>query len=715
VTLTSRADGFDAVVVGSGPNGLIGAVTLARAGLKVLLLEAADDFGGGLRSGPLTGLDEFTHDLCATVLPLARASAAFRDLDLDVEWAFPSVQAAHPLDGQDAVLVHRDVAATADGLGSRRDAAAWRQSVGAAAAGGFGLVDTLLSPLSVPRAPLRLARYGALGGLPATLLGRALFTGERGRAVLAGMAAHSMVDLRRPITGGYGLLLAALAHQVGWPVVRGGSARLAAALVGRLIAHGGVAETGRPVRDLADVPAAEVILLDVSPRQLLALGGARLPAGYARRLGNYRYGPGVFKLDWALSGPVPWRDPAVAGAATVHLGGTLDQITSAEGEVAAGRHPERPYVLAVQPGAADPSRAPAGKHVLWAYCHVPNGSTRDMTAAVENQVERFAPGFRDLILARAAHDTAALERHNRNLVGGDIAGGYSGLAQFVRRPVLAARPWRTPLPGVYLCSASTPPGAGVHGMGGYHAARLALADLRRALPVAVPDYLVERQATRLDDGLERTVGGVAHADQVGDVVVVGDAEDLAGLLLVADRGVAGADAQVRRGQHDRVGGLAEVVLVHHLGALVLGVREDERDRRGGARDVPRALPDRRQRLELLRVGDDDEVPVLPVARRRGPPAGLGDPVEIGGGNGVLRVRAHVPPGADGVPGLHVSSFAASMPIDPIGIPHHGLVGPPGDFCGLTTINASDGRDQLRLITATYPPYLQGLPPATGNN
>jgi len=471
------ADGFDAVVVGAGPNGLVGAVTLARGGLRVLLLEGAEEFGGGLRGGPLTGVDGFTHDLCATVLPLARASAAFRDLELDVEWAFPAVQAAHPLDGQDAVLVHRNMALTAEGLGSRRDAQAWRLTVGAAASGGYGLVDSLLSPLSVPPAPLRLARYGALGALPATTLARCVFGGERARAALAGMAAHSMVDLRRPITGGYGLLLAALAHKVGWPVVRGGSARLAGALVARLIEAGGVVETGHLVRDLSDVPRAPVILLDLTPRQVIGVCAGRLPDRYARRLRRYRYGPGVFKLDWALSGPVPWRDPAVAGAATVHLGGTLDEIAAGEAAVAAARHPERPYVLAVQPCAADPSRAPAGKHVLWAYCHVPNGSTMDMTAAIEDQVERFAPGFRDLILARAVHDTAAMERHNPNLVGGDIAGGYGGLSQFVRRPVLGPRPWRTPLPGVYLCSASTPPGAGVHGMGGYHAARLALADL----------------------------------------------------------------------------------------------------------------------------------------------------------------------------------------------------------------------------------------------
>jgi phytoene dehydrogenase-like protein len=471
------ADGFDAVVVGSGPNGLIGAVTLAEAGLHVLLLEGAGEFGGGLRSAALT-LDGYTHDFCATVMPLALASVAFRDLGLPVDWAYPQVQAAHPLDGQDAVLVHRDVAQTAAGLGSARDALAWRQSVGATARDGFGLVDSLLSPLSPPRAPLRLARYGALGAMPATVLARALFRGERGRAVLAGMSAHSMVDLHAPITGGYGLLLAALAHQVGWPVVRGGSQRLAAALVDRLVSLGGAAEAGNPVRDLSDVPKAGVILLDLTPRQVLTVCGERLPAGYARRLRRFRYGPGVFKLDWALSGPVPWKDPSVALAGTVHLGGTLAEVAAGEAEVAAGRHPERPYVLTVQPCAADPSRAPAGRHVLWAYCHVPNGSTVDMTTVIEDQIERFAPGFRDLILARVAHDTAALERHNPNLVGGDIGSGYAGVTQFISRPRLSPHPWATPLPGVYLCSASTPPGAAVHGMGGYAAARLALARRR---------------------------------------------------------------------------------------------------------------------------------------------------------------------------------------------------------------------------------------------
>jgi phytoene dehydrogenase-like protein len=492
----TQADGFDAVVVGSGPNGLVGAITLAEAGLRVLLLEGADEFGGGLRSAALT-LDGFTHDICATALPLALASKAFRELNLNIEWAFPQVQVAHPLDGQDAVLVHRDVAQTAAGLGSARDALAWRQSVGATARAGYGLVDSLLSPLSVPRAPLRLARYGALGVLPAKVLAPALFGGERGRSLLAGMAAHSMVDLRAPITGGYGMLLAALAHEVGWPVVRGGSQRLAATLVRRLTELGGVAESGQSVSDLSEVPKASVILLDLTPAQMLAVCGDRLPGRYARRLRGFRYGPGVFKMDWALAGQVPWTDPAVGAAGTVHLGGTLAQIAGGEAEVAAGRHPERPYVLTVQPCAADASRAPAGRHVLWAYCHVPNGSTVDMTTAIENQIERFAPGFRDLILARVTHGPADLQRHDPNLVGGDIGGGYAGLTQFIRRPRLSPHPWATPLHGVYLCSASTPPGGGVHGMGGYHAARLALA---------------ARRGQRPQDAANRTAAGSAGGD-----------------------------------------------------------------------------------------------------------------------------------------------------------------------------------------------------------
>ncbi|MFB4274670.1 phytoene desaturase family protein [Nonomuraea sp. MTCD27] len=463
----------DAVVVGSGPNGLVAAVTLARAGRRVLLLEAAETFGGGLRSGELT-LPGRIHDLGATVMAMTLASPAFRELREQglkgVEFAHPPVAAAHPLDGRPAVLVHRDARRTAEGLG--RDGRAWLASAGAAARAGFPLMELLLKPLGPwPVAPLtfaRAARFGLAAALPATTFARRAFRTAEGRALIAGMAAHSMLDLRSPITAGYGLTLAALAHLVGWPVVRGGSQVLADALVAELRSLGGEAVAGHRVRRLADL-AAPIVVLDVTPRQLLAM--ADLPAGYRRRLERYRYGPGVFKMDWALDGPVPWRDPAVAGAGTVHLGGTLEEIALSEAETAAGRHSPRPYVLLVQPYAADPSR---GGHTLWAYCHVPNGSPVDMTDAIEAQIERYAPGFRDRVLARHAVGPAGLEAANPNLVGGDIGGGLTSLGQFLRRPVWSPAPWRTPLPGVFLCSSSTPPGPGAHGMGGWQAARLAL-------------------------------------------------------------------------------------------------------------------------------------------------------------------------------------------------------------------------------------------------
>ncbi|MGQ0572656.1 MAG: phytoene desaturase family protein [Pseudonocardia sp.] len=463
-------EGFDAVVVGSGPNGLVAALRLAEEGWRVLLVEAADRPGGGLRTAELT-LPGFRHDVCATVLPLALASSALRDRAPDgVEFAHPPVPAAHPLrDG--AALVRRDLAATAAGFG--RDARAWHATVGATAAAGFPLVDTLLAPLSVPRAPLAAIRFGTLGVLPATVAG-GLFRGSAARAAFAGMAAHSVLDLHAPVTAGYGLLLAALAHTVGWPVVRGGAQRLADALTGRLRALGGELVTGWRVRDLAELPPARATILNLTPRQVLAIGGDRLPGRYRRSLGRYRYGPGVFKLDHALDGPVPWRDPAVAAAGTVHLGGAAEEIVAAERTVARGRHPQHPFVIAVQACVADPSRAPAGKHTLWSYCHVPHGSTVDMSGPIEAQIERFAPGFRDRVLARHATAPAALEAHDANLVGGDIGGGAADLRQFVSRPVLSPQPWRTPVPGLYLCSASTPPGGGVHGMGGWQAAGLAL-------------------------------------------------------------------------------------------------------------------------------------------------------------------------------------------------------------------------------------------------
>ncbi|MEV4395963.1 NAD(P)/FAD-dependent oxidoreductase [Nonomuraea sp. NPDC049607] len=468
--------GAETVVVGSGPNGLMAAVMLARAGREVLLLEAGDRFGGGLRSGELT-LPGRVHDLGATVMAMALASPAFRALDLKgVEFAHPPVAAAHPLDDRPAVLLHRDAARTAEGLG--RDGRVWRATAGAAARGGFPLIDLLLSPLGPWRAGpgtfARAAGFGAAAVLPATTFGRGALRTVEGRALLAGLSAHAMLDLRSPTSAGYGLVLGALAHLVGWPVVRGGSQMLADALVAELRSLGGEAVTGHRVERLDELDARTVVL-DVTPRQFLAM--ADLPAGYRRSLRRYRYGPGVFKLDWALDGPVPWRDPEVARAGTVHLGGTLEEITLAEAEIAAGRLSPRPYVLVVQPYAADPTR---GGHTLWAYCHVPNGSPADMTDAVEAQIERYAPGFRDRVLARHATGPAGLEAANPNLVGGDIGGGLNDLVQFVRRPVWSPAPWRTPLPGVFLCSSATPPGPGVHGMGGWQAARLATQAERHA-------------------------------------------------------------------------------------------------------------------------------------------------------------------------------------------------------------------------------------------
>jgi phytoene dehydrogenase-like protein len=465
----------DAVVVGSGPNGLAGALRLAEAGMRVVVIEAATTPGGGLRTEELT-LPGFRHDVCSTVQALAQASLAFRALDLEsdgVTYAHPALPLGHPLDHGDAVLVHRSVAETAAALG--RDAAAWRHTVGAVVDGGTELVDGLLNPLQLPpRHPLKLSGFGVRGIWPATTLNRVAFREERTRAMFAGIAAHAILPLSSPGTAGFGLMLASLAHSVGWPVVVGGSQVLADAMVSRLRKLGGEVHLGHEVRSMSELPQAKVTLLDVTPRQLLRIAGPRLPDRYARGLRRFRYGPGVFKVDWALDGPVPWSNEGLAGAGTVHLGGSAAEIAASERTVAKGGHSSQPYILFVQASVADHTRAPEGKHTGWAYCHVPNGSTVDMTAAIERQVERFAPGFRDLVLARHTMGPAALEAHNANEVGGDINGGSATLTQFVSRPVLSPSPWSTPLPGVYLCSSSTPPGGGVHGMGGWHAAGRAL-------------------------------------------------------------------------------------------------------------------------------------------------------------------------------------------------------------------------------------------------
>ena len=400
--------------------------------------------------------------------------------DHGLQWVHPDAPVAHPLPGGRAAVLERSLAATVEGLG--RDGPAWRRLVGPLTRGWDALAGTVLAPLlRLPPHPLTLARFGLRATPPASVLARTLFRDEPARAVFAGLAAHAALDLRLPLTSAFGALFGAGAHVRGWPAPAGGSQRIADALVSYLRSLGGDVETGHRVVTMADIPPARTVLFDVTPRQLVAIAGDRLHPGYRRRLTGYRDGPGAFKVDYALDGPVPWAAPGCRRAATVHVGGTLDEVVAAEAEVARGGHPERPLLLCTQPSLFDPSRAPEGKHTFWAYCHVPAGSTVDMLPAVEAQLERFAPGFRDLVLARHVLGPAELERHNANCVGGDISGGSFGGLQLVARPTLTLDPYAVPLDGqrAYLCSASTPPGAGVHGMCGWWAARAALRDRGR--------------------------------------------------------------------------------------------------------------------------------------------------------------------------------------------------------------------------------------------
>ena len=467
----------DAVVVGSGPNGLAAAVTLAAAGLRVLVIEGAATAGGGCRTEELT-LPGFRHDVCSASHPLAVVSPFFRRFGLagrGVRFAHPPVVLAHPLDGGRAAVVTRSVTDTAERFGA--DAGRYRRLLLPLASGGDALAEAVLSSLRrPPRYSRALAAFARDALLPASVLARRLHT-PQARALLAGMAAHAMRPLTAPPTAGVGLMLWALAHAAGWPVVAGGSARITDAMAAAVTAAGGRVETGHWVRSLSELPPARVVLLDVSPRTLIALAGDQLPGRYTAALARYRYGPGVCKVDYALAGPVPWASEAARQAGTLHLGGTFGQIAAAEAEVARGRHPESPYVLVVQPGVADPARAPHGQQVLWAYCHVPAGSTVDMTSRIDAQIERFAPGFRDLVLARSTRTAAGEEARNPNYVGGDIAAGAQTVWQTMARPVPRWNPYRTPLRGVYLCSASTPPFPGVHGRCGELAALTALRDV----------------------------------------------------------------------------------------------------------------------------------------------------------------------------------------------------------------------------------------------
>ena len=467
-----------ATVVGSGPNGLSAAVTLARAGYAVRVLEAADTIGGGTRTEELT-LPGFRHDVCSAVHPGAIMSPFFRAIGLDVDWLVPGLSYAHPLPGQAAVLAWRDIERTADGLG--RDGAGWLRMLRPLAERIHEVVSfTGDQLLRVPAHPLTAARFGARALELAGPLGRAELRTPAARALLWGTMGHANTTLPSLGAAGAGLLLAAQAHAAGWPLVRGGSQAIADALLADLVAHGGSVETGSPVADLGvlDWGAAadgDVLMLDTSPRLLLT--HPDLPASYRRALTRFRYGAAVAKLDLALDGPVPWTDPTLAEAVTVHLGGTAEQIQSSEREVAAGRMPRNPFVIVVQPSVADPTRAPGDAHVVWAYAHVPNGWPGDAAEAALARIEQFAPAVRERILG--AHAVPASERQagNANEIGGDISGGAFTFRQALVRPALSTRPWRTPVRGVYLCSASTPPGPAVHGMNGWHAARLAVDDM----------------------------------------------------------------------------------------------------------------------------------------------------------------------------------------------------------------------------------------------
>jgi phytoene dehydrogenase-like protein len=474
-----KGERYDAIVVGAGPNGLAAAITLARAGCSVLLLEAAETIGGGTRSLALT-LPGFVHDVCSAVHPLGVASPFFRSLPLEslgVAWVHPPAPLAHPLDDGTAAVLHRSLDATSDTLGA--DADAYRKLMTPLVGNLEALLPDLLGPLPLPpRQPLKLARFGFRAIWPARQLARRWFKGEQARALFAGLAAHSILPLDQPLSAAFGLMLGAAGHVSGWPVARGGSQQIANGLAAHLRSLGAEIVTGHLVESLDDLPPAHAVLLDVTPRQLLHIAGQRFPKRYRRKLAGYRYGPGVFKIDWALDGPIPWRASECQRAGTVHVGGTLDEITASERAVWEDEHPEKPFVLLAQQSLFDPIRAPAGQQSIWGYCHVPHGSTMDMTVRVEKQIERFAPGFRQRVLARSTISAVAFEGHNPNYVGGDITGGVQDLRQFYARPVLSRSPYRTPIKGVYLCSSSTPPGGGVHGMCGYHAARVALRDLR---------------------------------------------------------------------------------------------------------------------------------------------------------------------------------------------------------------------------------------------
>lgn len=467
---------YDAVVVGSGPNGLAAAITLQQQGLNVLLIEGKATIGGGLRSAELT-LPGFLHDICSAIHPLAAGSPFFQTLPLadhGLKFIYPSIAAAHPFDDVHAAVLSTNMAQTLESLG--KDADVYRQLMEPLMHAWPQVINDALGPLQIPAHPFKMAQFGLKALQPLTNLVRR-FKEPYARGLLAGMGAHAIQPLENIATSAIALVLSVVGHLRGWPVPQGGSQQIAHALAGYFTSIGGSIVTNTYISRLEQLPSHRALLLDVTPKQLLEIAGHRFSSFYKWQLEKYRYGMGVFKTDWALSEPIPFSAAACREAGTVHIGNTVGEIALSEKQTAAGHHPDKPFVLLAQQSVMDPSRAPEGRHTAWAYCHVPNGSRKDMTAAIEGQVERFAPGFRDTILARHTFNTEELENYNPNYIGGDINGGIIDIRQLFTRPALRRSPYRTSAKGIYLCSSSTPPGGGVHGMCGYHAAKCALSDI----------------------------------------------------------------------------------------------------------------------------------------------------------------------------------------------------------------------------------------------